>query len=183
MPEPRPTLGQLLQQARLRKNVTASQAAAATRMKVQHVEALERDDFRSIAAPMYAKGFIRLYAEYLGLDPAPLIREYVERHAAAPPPLTTRKVLHEKPPLVDATDRADPAAPPAGEPAAGPRPAPRAVRLGVGAVVLVLLLLGLGRCAFRRAPAGAGPAPDLVTRPVIQEPPEPYLPPRPANMP
>lgn len=183
MPEPRLTLGQVLQQARLRKNVTASQAAAATRMKVQHVEALERDDFRSIAAPMYAKGFIRLYAEYLGLDPAPLIREYMERHAATPPPLTTRKVLHEKPPVVDATDQADPAAQPADEPPPGRLPVVRALRLGAGVAVLVLLLLGLGRCACRRAPAGAGPALDLVTRPVIQEPPEPYLPARPAGTP
>ena len=30
---------------------------------------MERDDFSRMAAPIYAKGFIRLYAEYLGLDP------------------------------------------------------------------------------------------------------------------
>ena len=70
------TLGQILKEAREKKNVTASQAAAATRMKIQTVEALERDDFSRMAAPMYAKGFIKLYAEYLGLDAAPLIREY-----------------------------------------------------------------------------------------------------------
>ena len=75
------TLGQILKEAREKKNVTASQAAVATRMKIQTIEALERDDFSRIAAPMYAKGFIKLYAEYLGLDATPLIREYVDLHA------------------------------------------------------------------------------------------------------
>ena len=32
---------------------------------------MERDDFSRIAAPTYAKGFIKLYADYLGLDPGP----------------------------------------------------------------------------------------------------------------
>jgi cytoskeletal protein RodZ len=76
-----PTLGQVFSEARQRKKVTASQAAAATRMKVQHIEAMERDDFSRMAAPMYAKGFIRIYAEYLGLDSAPFIAEYMELHA------------------------------------------------------------------------------------------------------
>ena len=82
------TLGQILKEAREKKSATASQAAAATRMKIQTIEALERDDFSRIAAPMYARGFIKLYAEYLGLDPAPLIREYSDLHAPkARPPL------------------------------------------------------------------------------------------------
>ena len=83
------TLGQILKEAREKKGVTASQAAAATRMKIQTIEALERDDFSRIAAPMYAKGFIKLYAEYLGLDATPLIREYMDLHAPkVRPPLT-----------------------------------------------------------------------------------------------
>lgn len=70
------SIGQQFKAARERKGVTASQAAAATRMKVQHVEALERDDYSRLTVPTYAKGFIRLYAEYLGLDAAPLLRDY-----------------------------------------------------------------------------------------------------------
>ena len=48
-------------------------------MKVQVVEAIEREDFSSIAAPIYSKGFIKLYAEYVGLDPKPLIDDFVNR--------------------------------------------------------------------------------------------------------
>lgn len=74
------TLGQQLKAARMRKKLTASEAAKGTRIKIQHIEAIENDDFRDIAAPAYAKGFIRIYAEFLGLDPAPLVKDYVDRH-------------------------------------------------------------------------------------------------------
>lgn len=79
-------LGKILQDARTRKKMTASQVAAATRMKVQTVEAIEREDFSRITAPVYGKGFLRLYAECVEIDPAPLIAEYVERFAPAKKP-------------------------------------------------------------------------------------------------
>jgi len=72
-------LGEIFKNAREAKGVTPSQAAADTRMKMQHVEALESEDFSTVAAPAYAKGFIRLYADYLELDPEPLLAEYVEQ--------------------------------------------------------------------------------------------------------
>jgi transcriptional regulator with XRE-family HTH domain len=74
-------LGKILQDARLRKKMTTSQVAAATRMKIQTVEAIEREDFSRITAPVYGKGFIRLCAECLEVDPRPLIDEYMEKYA------------------------------------------------------------------------------------------------------
>ncbi len=75
------TLGQILYAARTKKKVTASEAAKGTRIKIQHIQAMEQNDFSSIPAPAYAKGFIKIYSEYLGIDPAPLINEYMEKHA------------------------------------------------------------------------------------------------------
>jgi len=76
-----PSIGQTFRTAREQKKVTASVAAKGTRIKIQVIEAMENDDFSVIAAPAYAKGFIRIYAEYLGLDPEPLVAEYVRLHA------------------------------------------------------------------------------------------------------
>lgn len=73
------SLGDQLQQARKQQRMTTSEVASATRMKIQIVEDLEREDFSRIAAPVYGKGFIKLYAEHVGLDPKPLIDEYVAR--------------------------------------------------------------------------------------------------------
>lgn len=73
------TLGNILSEARARAGINLSNAAAATRLKTQMIEALERDDFSKIPATIYGKGFIKIYAEYLGLDPAPLIEEYLSK--------------------------------------------------------------------------------------------------------
>jgi len=88
-------LGQQLREARQKKKQTPSQVAAATRMQVQLVEALEEENFAKIAAPIYAKGFIRLYAEHVGLDPAPLIQEYVTRFVGDKGPSLTRAAGEE----------------------------------------------------------------------------------------
>ena len=108
------TLGEKLKSARERMGASTSQAAAATRIKIQHIEAMESGQFQRIPAPTYAKGFLRMYAEYLGLDPAPLVREYTEQHMPrSRPGLTTPS---------DAAPRvARPAPPP---PAAAPAPEP-----------------------------------------------------------
>ena len=71
------TLGRTFREARLKRKVSESQAAAATRIKIQTIEDLENEEFSRIAAPIYGKGFIRMYAEYLGLDPDPLIEDYL----------------------------------------------------------------------------------------------------------
>lgn len=75
------SIGQTLQEARTEKGVSLSQAAAATRIKIQHIESIERDDFSRIAADTYARGFIKIYAEFLGLNPEPLLRLYQQTHA------------------------------------------------------------------------------------------------------
>jgi transcriptional regulator with XRE-family HTH domain len=69
-------LGEQLRDARRKMNLTASEVASATRVKVQLIEDIENENFERIAAPIYGKGFIKLYAEYVALDPRPLIAEY-----------------------------------------------------------------------------------------------------------
>lgn len=79
------TLGEILRSAREAKGVTASEAASATRIKVQHIAALESEEFEKIAAPIYVKGFLKLYAEYLELDPDEMIEKYKNAHAPLSP--------------------------------------------------------------------------------------------------
>lgn len=83
------TLGQQLKAAREARGVSEQEAGAATKILTKTIVALEADDFSGIAAPTYAKGFIRLYAGYLGLNPEPLVEEYILQHApSAQKPLT-----------------------------------------------------------------------------------------------
>ncbi len=83
-------LGAALRQARTDKGLSASEVAKATRMKVQIVEDLENEDFHRIAAPIYGKGFIRLYAELVGLDNGPLIDEYMALSSGKQQSIVTR---------------------------------------------------------------------------------------------
>lgn len=81
------TLGQQLKAAREAKGVSESEAGAATKILTKLIVAMEDDDFSVMPAPTYAKGFIRLYAEYLELDSVPLVAEYLERNVTGARPL------------------------------------------------------------------------------------------------
>ena len=70
--------GETLKTAREAKKLTTSQVAAQTHMLTQIVEDMEREDFHRIAAPIYGRGFVRLYANCVGLDPAPLVKEFMD---------------------------------------------------------------------------------------------------------
>jgi cytoskeleton protein RodZ len=86
---PVPSIGEALRSAREGQGATIDEAAAATRIRPVHLEALERDELGSAGGAVYAKGFLRQYASYLGLDPAPLLEAYQEQkgEAAKPPVL------------------------------------------------------------------------------------------------
>ena len=123
-------LGEILRAAREAKGFTPSEVAEATRMMVQMVEELEREDFGRIAAPIYGKGFIRLYAEFVGVDSAPLIDEYdsVFVRNEKPPSLKSaitdvRDDVADNPPPAEVIPEVVAAAEPVGETAATDEPA------------------------------------------------------------
>lgn len=74
------TIGQRLEAARQAKGVTVSEAGAATKILSKFIEAMEADDFGALSAPVYAKSFIKMYAQYLGIDARPLVDEYIDQH-------------------------------------------------------------------------------------------------------
>lgn len=63
-----PSIGEQLKQAREARKLTIKQAVQATRIRSYYLEALESDDLSALPSPAQAQGFLRLYAEYLGLD-------------------------------------------------------------------------------------------------------------------
>ncbi len=63
-------LEQRLKEERLRRKLTLEEAAVATRIKPQFLEAIERGAYHELPSPAYAKGFVRNYAEFLGFPKA-----------------------------------------------------------------------------------------------------------------
>jgi cytoskeletal protein RodZ len=71
------SIGELLQEARRNKRASLEDASRATRIKMEILQQLEADEFDRLAAPTYTKGFLRLYAEYLGLDGERIVEAYL----------------------------------------------------------------------------------------------------------
>jgi cytoskeletal protein RodZ len=70
--------GKTLRQAREAKGYTISQLAEVTHIMNQTIEDLENENFTKIAAPIYGRGFVKLYCEAVGLDPKTMIFEFME---------------------------------------------------------------------------------------------------------
>ena len=88
-------IGSVLRDAREEQGLDLSEAAAATAMRVTQVEALEADRWEQFGGDVYAKGFLKTYAVWLGLDPEPLLeryRRYVQHDAMDPLALTAGPV-------------------------------------------------------------------------------------------
>jgi cytoskeletal protein RodZ len=63
------TTGEKLRQKREEKKLSLEKAAQGTNIRVQFLQAIENDKLDAMASPAQAKGFTRLYASFLGLDP------------------------------------------------------------------------------------------------------------------
>jgi cytoskeletal protein RodZ len=71
------SIGEILREARHQKKLSLEEASRATKIKLEILEKLESDEFDRLAAPMYTKGFLKLYAEYLGLDSQFVVDSYL----------------------------------------------------------------------------------------------------------
>jgi cytoskeleton protein RodZ len=76
------TIGEALRTAREGQGKSIQDAAAATHIRSSYLEALEAERFEDLGGDVYAKGFLRSYAGWLGIDAAPLVAEYKEREHA-----------------------------------------------------------------------------------------------------
>ncbi len=67
-------LGLIFRQARLRKGVSLTQAQQATKIRQSFLTALEEENYSILPPPVYVRGFIKIYASYLKLDPPEMVR-------------------------------------------------------------------------------------------------------------
>jgi cytoskeletal protein RodZ len=69
------TVSEQLRHARERQQLDIYQVAEITKIKTDHLRALESGHFEVFSAPVYIRGFIRTYATMLKLDPAKLLKD------------------------------------------------------------------------------------------------------------
>ncbi len=69
-------IGHILREARENKGLTLEQVQERTRISVRYLSALESGRYEVIPTPVNARGFLRNYARFLGLDPQPLLDRF-----------------------------------------------------------------------------------------------------------
>ena len=93
-------LGSLLTRAREARGLTLEDAERDTRISRRYLQALESEQFEVIPAPVYARGFLRSYSQYLGIDPSEALAMFPREEdpeyqravdAASPPQRATRE--------------------------------------------------------------------------------------------
>lgn len=67
------TVGSILREARSAKHFTLKEAELATKIREKFLVSIESDDYSMLPSISYAKGFVKNYSEYLGLDSATVL--------------------------------------------------------------------------------------------------------------
>ena len=75
------SVGATLRAARLERGEEPSTVASALKMRADQIEAIEGDDFSRLPGRTYAIGFVRAYAQHLGLDAAALVQTFKDQNA------------------------------------------------------------------------------------------------------
>lgn len=128
MPVEFDSLGTYLRQERERQQVSLQAMAAATKIQLKFLEALEHDAYDQLPAPPFVVGFLRAYAQYIAIDSAMVLSAYRSLHRAPETPEVARR------------------------PVPTPTPSPQRrqlIRLG-GFLAVFGLLTGLAMHEFRR---------------------------------
>lgn len=99
--ERRKDVGSLLRASRLRCGEGLEDIAQILRIRRRHLQAIEDGDFASLPGRTYAVGFIRAYANYLGLDSDEVVRRFKEDQAPAPGAKTRKDDLVFPSPMSD----------------------------------------------------------------------------------
>lgn len=85
-----PSFGELLRRERELRKISLREVSEATKINLRYLEAMERNDFRHLPGGVFNKGFVRAFAQYIGVDPEGMINAYLleerkqeDREAAA----------------------------------------------------------------------------------------------------
>jgi cytoskeleton protein RodZ len=86
-------IGPLLEKKRMEKGLSLKDVEQATKIRTRYLQGLEREDFSMLPDHIYTRGFLKTYANFLGLDGEKLSRELKERRS----PRRERQFNYEEP--------------------------------------------------------------------------------------
>lgn len=69
-------VGTTLRERRMALKIDVHEVEEATKIRAKYLRALENEEYDLLPGSAYVKSFLRTYAEYLELDPRPLVDQY-----------------------------------------------------------------------------------------------------------
>jgi hypothetical protein len=91
-------IGSSLREARVRRGFDFAEIESATKIRGKYLRALEEEQFEVLPGETYIKGFLRTYAEHLGLDGQLYVDEFNSRYVPAEdtPPIRARRTTQTR---------------------------------------------------------------------------------------
>ncbi len=126
-------IGEVLKRTRTRHKIDIRTVEQQTKIRIKYLRALENEEWDVLPGPAYAKGFLRTYAQFLGLDANALVDEYRRTVEAA---LDADRAFGFTEPVLERRRR------PGEEPRRG-WPVWATVLAALGGVAVLVLVLGL----------------------------------------
>jgi cytoskeletal protein RodZ len=120
------SFGETLKRERELRQISLREISEATKINLRYLEALERNDFRHLPGGVFNKGFVRAYAQFIGVDPETMATAYLEEEQS-------QQARAERPEGADAS-----VAPASAE------DVPKTSRLWLVIVIVLLALLVVG---------------------------------------
>ena len=84
VPPSRTAIGATLRDARRRYGLEVREVEERTKIRARYIRALENEDWETLPAPAYIRGFLRTYGQLLGLDGEMLADEFRRRYGDGP---------------------------------------------------------------------------------------------------
>ena len=72
------SFGDTLRRERELRQISLREISEATKINLRYLDALERNDFRHLPGGVFNKGFVRAYAQFIGIDPEAMAMAYLE---------------------------------------------------------------------------------------------------------
>jgi hypothetical protein len=138
-------IGSSLRDARVRQGLDFPELEQLTRIRPKYLRALEDERFDILPAPTYIRGFLRSYANALGLDGQPFVDEYNSRFAVGEDDVVVVRARRVPPPRRGRQDRES--------------------RLAVLALVAIAVVTALVIAAWRFGGPDGDTVPRLATQP------------------
>lgn len=77
--------GATFRDARLRRSLDLDHVAGITKVNPRYLRYIEEENLEGLPAPVYVRGFVRAYAQVVGLDPTEAARGFLSLLEEAPP--------------------------------------------------------------------------------------------------